>query len=845
MEVDSTAYRSWKRIEDEKISDNGSWIAYRTVYQDPFLENSSDLSIVNTNTKREKKLNGIYDFEFLGTGDWVKYTTQQETLLYNLKTNEKRPWKVTAFTQNLQSTNYLFYTKFKPSTSGGGEGSQTLVFYNLKTNDSIQLENIKNFKLLKQNTILYSQEEGEKIYLKYGKIKEESKIFYQQQKDKFGNFTLVNDNEGSFTTKNDNGEEILYYFNLKEGIKKPVLNFEEISINNPDYNISRNPYSINSSDKYIQLQLQPNFNKYGNRPKKNNTIDIWKWDEGAMARRQWKLRGEKEIPNDPVYFYDILNKKTIKILDGDAYDNILKPSHVGGNVILYTDESLYTKDVDWTFGQHNDIYGISLKTKEKFKLAENTKLIPSWNDNGTLAVLFDNKTGIWKVLDARSDKPQFKTISKEIPYSLTDLDSDIGNTKKPYGIAGWLNNGTTVVFYGKYDLWAVHLEGEKKGLVYSLTNGYGRKHKVSLRLQGADYKQNLDSDSLLFNGFNHETKSSGVYRLVKNKIEVLAFNKNYNINITKVAGNGDFLFTKQSYRTFPNLWYANTKFKKEKKLTDVNSLLRNYKWGNAKLISWENFENKKNQGLLYLPDNYDESKTYPVIVHFYEKHSFELHHYLMPEWSSSNINIPTYVSKNYIIFQPDVHYAYNKPGESAYNSVVSGVEYLIKKGITEKGKIGIQGHSFGGYETSYLVTHSDIFTCAIVGSGVSNFTNNYLSYRSNGIATMFKYEVDQYRMKGSLFEYEEDYIKNSPVFNVKDVSTPILIFHNKEDRAVPFEQGMQLFFALRRNNKPSWLINYSEEGHTLSKEVNQKDWTLRMQSFFDKYLKNKTTNFLN
>ena len=192
-----------------------------------------------------------------------------------------------------------------------------------------------------------------------------------------------------------------------------------------------------------------------------------------------------------------------------------------------------------------------------------------------------------------------------------------------------------------------------------------------------------------------------------------------------------------------------------------------------------------------------------------------------------------------MVFQPDIHYSYNDPGLSAYTCAVSGLEYLIDKKITEKGKIGIQGHSFGGYETSFLITKTDLFTCAIVGSGVSNFTSSYLGYRGNGLSNMFKYEVDQYRMQGSLFENKDAYIRNSTVFHADDISTPVLIFHNEGDRSVPFEEGLSLFFALRRLAKPAWLINYKEERHTLAELANQKDWTKRMQQFFDYYLKDR------
>ncbi|MGO4771824.1 prolyl oligopeptidase family serine peptidase [Flavobacterium sp. W22_SRS_FK3] len=150
---------------------------------------------------------------------------------------------------------------------------------------------------------------------------------------------------------------------------------------------------------------------------------------------------------------------------------------------------------------------------------------------------------------------------------------------------------------------------------------------------------------------------------------------------------------------------------------------------------------------------------------------------------------------------------------------------------------GIQGHSFGGYETSFLITKTDLFSCAIIGSGVSNFTSNYPVMRSNGISTMFKYEVDQYRMGSSLFDNLDGYIKNSPLFSAKNVTTPALIFHNDGDSAVPYQEGQSLFFALRRLGKEAWLVNYKKESHTLDKANNRKDWTLKMQQYFDYYLK--------
>jgi acetyl esterase/lipase len=80
------------------------------------------------------------------------------------------------------------------------------------------------------------------------------------------------------------------------------------------------------------------------------------------------------------------------------------------------------------------------------------------------------------------------------------------------------------------------------------------------------------------------------------------------------------------------------------------------------------------------------------------------------------------------------------------------------------------------------------------------------------------------------------YIENSPLFAADRIQTPLLMLHNDQDGAVPWTEGVQLFAALRRLGKPTWLVNYNGQGHGVSGEYRQKDWAIRMQQFFDHYL---------
>jgi dipeptidyl aminopeptidase/acylaminoacyl peptidase len=151
--------------------------------------------------------------------------------------------------------------------------------------------------------------------------------------------------------------------------------------------------------------------------------------------------------------------------------------------------------------------------------------------------------------------------------------------------------------------------------------------------------------------------------------------------------------------------------------------------------------------------------------------------------------------------------------------------------------VGVQGHSWGGWEVAYLVTRTSLFSAAIAGAPVANMTSAYGGVRwGSGMSRMFQYEQEQSRIGATLWQAPERYIDNSPVFAADKIRTPLLVLHNDEDNAVPWEQGIELFSALRRLQKPVWMVNYNGELHGIAHAANRRDWAIRMQQFFDHYL---------
>ncbi|MDE0649443.1 MAG: prolyl oligopeptidase family serine peptidase, partial [Gammaproteobacteria bacterium] len=232
------------------------------------------------------------------------------------------------------------------------------------------------------------------------------------------------------------------------------------------------------------------------------------------------------------------------------------------------------------------------------------------------------------------------------------------------------------------------------------------------------------------------------------------------------------------------------------------------------------------------------SEEYPMMVYFYERSSDGLYGYTAPAPGSSSINRSFYVSRGYLLFVPDIPYRDGYPGESALDAVVPGVLELVEEGFVDADRIGVQGHSWGGYQIAYMVTRTDLFAAAEAGAPVSNMISAYGGIRwQSGRSRAVQYERGQSRIGGSLWEYPLRFIENSPIFTADKINTPILMLHNDEDGAVPWYQGIELFVALRRLGKPVWMLNYNGEAHGLRQRHNQKDWAIRMQQFFDHYLK--------
>jgi dipeptidyl aminopeptidase/acylaminoacyl peptidase len=274
------------------------------------------------------------------------------------------------------------------------------------------------------------------------------------------------------------------------------------------------------------------------------------------------------------------------------------------------------------------------------------------------------------------------------------------------------------------------------------------------------------------------------------------------------------------------------------KISDTNPQVRRYRLGTERLIAYRSRTGKPLRGILFEPEADGSRGKRPMLVYFYERFSDDLHQmYFTTPGPGTSPNLLRYVSHGYVVFVPDVAYRVGHPGPSAYDCIMPGVDAAIEAGNVDPARIGIAGHSWAAYQIAYLLTRTNRFRAAEAGAAVANMTSAYGGIRlESGVVREAQYEVGQSRIGSTPWERPDLYLENSALFRVENVRTPYLTIANDLDGAVPWQQGIEFFTALRRLDKEAYLFEFDGEDHNLRKRENQKYWTVHLDEFFDHFL---------
>ncbi len=561
-------------------------------------------------------------------------------------------------------------------------------------------------------------------------------------------------------------------------------------------------------------------------------VDIWNWKDPLLQPMQ-KVRAEDEQKRSYQGVLHVKGRTFVQLASSDMPGITVTE---GTNAGVGQSDVAYRQLVSWD-GSYNDVFVVDLRTGVKEKLLEKSYFGARMSPGGNYLLWYDDNAKAWFSQRAAAGSKAVN-LTGALKVSFQDETWDTPNQPSPYGSAGWTEADKSVLLYDRYDIWEVRPDGTGARM---LTRGMGREQKLSFRYQRLDPEETAipAGKPLLLNTTDDRTKASGFYRVglagSSPPEKILMADKLFG-GVIKAKKADVIVLTAQRFDEFPNLWAADGNFAGLTKVSDANPQQAEYRWGRSELIDYVNADGKRLRAIVTKPDDFDPSKKYPLMVYIYEELTNALHRYSPPSPGTS-VNLTRYVSNGYILLQPDIVYTDGYPGEAAEKCVIPAVQTVLSMGYVDPARVGIQGHSWGGFQITHLITRTDIFRAVQGGAAVANMTSAYGGIRwGTGMSRAFQYERTQSRIGAPPWKAPLQFIENSPIFWVEKVHTPYLTIHNDEDDAVPWYQGIEFFSALRRLGKEAYMFNYNGEKHGLRERDNQKHWTVHMAEYFDHYL---------
>lgn len=562
-------------------------------------------------------------------------------------------------------------------------------------------------------------------------------------------------------------------------------------------------------------------------------VDMWSYKDAQLQPMQ-QVRATQERNRNFRAVVHLADRRFVQLATADL------PNVTPGtdpNRAIGTNDLPYQQEISWDT-TYTDVSLVDLKSGTRRKLLEHFGGTPTLSPGGGYVLYFDGPQGDWftyRIADGSKTN-----LTERLPVKFYDEGHDTPSLPGSLGAGGWTDGDKTLLLYDEFDVWEMRPDGSNARMI---TVGEGRKQHLQFRYRPLDTELRTvpTTSPLLLATINDDTKATGYYKVpyaggAPEKVIML----DKRIGAPVKAKHADVMvITEQTFDEFPNLWITDVNFTAPTKVTDANPQQSQFVWGKAENVKYINTDGRVLNAMLIKPDSFDPTKKYPLMVYIYEQLSQNLHGYVAPNVGTS-INIQRYVSNGYIVLQPDIVYDTGYPGPSAMKCVIPAINSIVEKGYIDPKRIGIQGHSWGGYQITYMITQTNLFRAVEAGASVVNMTSAYGGIRwGTGMVRQFQYEKTQSRIGKPLWDSPLEYIENSPLFWINRINTPYLTIHNDADDAVPWYQGIEFNTAMRRLGKEAYMFSFNGEPHGLRNRDNMKYWTVHMDEFFDHYLLNK------
>lgn len=523
-------------------------------------------------------------------------------------------------------------------------------------------------------------------------------------------------------------------------------------------------------------------------------------------------------------------------------DDVVRTGTLGARdrYVLGTDNQAYERQSSYDGVQRRDLYLIDARTGTRVLVQKDLRGTSSLSPDGKAVLFWDD--GNFQAYDVATKA--IANVTAGAPVSFIDTEDDHNVDRPSTNIVGWSKDGRFALISDNYDVWRIGMAG--KSWTNLTGNGRATRTRYTRVINTDPRERNIDlAKPVYMAAMQALTKKEAIVRIDPAKAGAVAVTgwRDARHAPMKARDAEVWVSSIQTSTRFPDYWrvsFGSGAIADSVRLSDANPNLNGVAWSaGSRLVNYVTEKGDSLQGALYLPAGYEEGKKYPTLVFIYELQSDNLNSFYSPNFSSSpNALIGVHNSRGYAVFLPDIVYKINDPGMSAVWSVVPAVKAAIKTGVVDSANVGLHGHSWGGYQTAFLIGQTNIFKSAVAGAPLTDMVSMYSSvYWNSGSTNQGIFQSSQGRFKGNFLDNKDAYERNSPNRFADKVKTPLIILHDDKDGAVDFNQGITFYNTLRQLDKDVILLEYVGENHGLAQLKNRKDYDLRLMEYWDSYLK--------
>ena len=563
-------------------------------------------------------------------------------------------------------------------------------------------------------------------------------------------------------------------------------------------------------------------------------VDVWHSKDERIIPMQ-RIDKSRDLEKHYASVWKIDEARWLRIgTDKDERVEVLE----GDRFATETDRKPYLFDnmFDRT---RQDVYVIDLATGARAKAIEGVWYYPGVSPAGRYLLSFKGDQ-YWTYEPGTGKTINISGALKAV-WTNPDYDTPYRMQRPPSGTGGWLRDDAAVLLYDQHDVWRVAPDGSGGT---RLTRG--AEEAVQYRVVRTD-EENRFIDPLVpsyFSLFGRWTKKSGYARAMLGSRGSAATEPERLIWADKSVGRlakakraDVFLYAVQDFDDSPDVFVGGPGLADARQVTRTNAFQADFAWGRSSLVDYRNARGERLQGALYHPAGYVPGRQYPMIVYVYERLSQGVHNYVGPS-ERSPYNAAVFTANGYFVLQPDIVFRPRDPGLAALDCVTAAVKAALATGMVDPKRVGLVGHSWGGYEASFIPTQTNIFAASIAGAPITNLLSFYGAIHWNqGLPEPAHFETGQARMDVPFWVDLPAYIRNSPTLFVDRLRTPMLIFFGDKDGTVDFRQGVEMYNYARRAGKQLVMLVYANENHSAQEKPNQIDYHRRILQWFGHYLK--------